>query len=328
MGQAEGTAILEMNGTVTMPVVSVPKDEVNQWRAATGLPLAMRVAMGWARYSPRAKGWMPRIIGRRFARGMKTTVRTRSGGVVAVDPANLDIYVRVALNGGVWERQIHDACCAVARPGDVVLDIGANAGIIAMDLAAHLKGDVRMFAFEPIPTLARTVALSAALNGLQDKITVSESMLGSSGGEASLFVPKHAIHASARSREAGAVELRRPVFTLDSLVRGGQIQHPDFIKIDVEGAELEVFRGAAELLRSRPPAIAFEADQNMERFGYHRADLIGFLSSCAPYRYYYITAHGFIATDKPDESLDDDHNNILAMPPGRPEPRFGVNPMR
>ncbi|MCC6676171.1 MAG: FkbM family methyltransferase [Phycisphaerales bacterium] len=312
----------------TMPVVTVPKAEAEQWRAASGQPLAMRAAMAWARYSPRAKGWMPRIIGRRFASGMKSTVRTRSGGIVAVDPANLDIYVRVVLNGGVWEKQIHDACCAVARPGDVVLDIGANAGIIAMDLAAHLKGDVRMFAFEPIPTLARTVALSAAINGLQDRITVSESMLGSAGGEASLFVPKHAIHASAKSREADAVELKRPVFTLDSLVESGQIPQPDFIKIDVEGAELEVFKGAAGLLRSRPPAIAFEADQNMQRFGYTRADLIGFLSGCSPYRYYYITAHGFTATDKPDESMDDDHNNLLALPPGRPEPRFGVNPVR
>lgn len=312
--------------TAPLSSVAVQPPPTERWSTSGGGPLPMKLAVAWSRYAPIARGYMPRLIGRRLGRGMRTTVRTRSGGLVAVDPQNLDIYVTMTLNGGLWERHIHEACYAVARPGDTIYDIGANAGIIGIDLASHLKGRVRMFAFEPIPSLARGVALSAAISGLSDRISVYEAMLGAAEGEASLFIPSHAIHASARSRESDAVELKRRVFRIDSLVETGQLPLPDLIKIDVEGAELEVFKGATETLRRARPAIIFEADENMSRFGYTRAELLRLLSDCVPYRYYYITPDGFKPVAGSDETYDDDHNNLLALPPDRPEPRFGTSP--
>jgi hypothetical protein len=156
--------------------VTIGTDEAQLWPGGSEMPL--RLALLWARFAPRAKAWMPRVIGRRFGRHMRATVRTASGGTLAVDPDNLDIYVHVTRLGGVWDRQVHEACNTVARPGDVVYDIGANAGVVTIDLAAHLKGDVHIFAFEPIPSLARGVALSAVLSGYGDAITVYEAMLG------------------------------------------------------------------------------------------------------------------------------------------------------
>ncbi len=313
----------------TLAAVSVSASDVDRWSRLSGRPLLMSLAMAWARYAPRAKGWTARQIGRWLGRRMTATIRTRSGGIVAVDSSNLDIYVSAMLSGGLWERHVHDACAAIVRPGDVVFDIGANAGIISIDLAAHLNGNLRLIAFEPIPSLARAVALSAALNGLSDRVTVYEAMLGSKEGEASLYIPRHAVHASARPRERGVLELRpprelkRPVYTLDALVGAGTIPAPDFIKVDVEGFELEVFRGAGEVLRSRMPPVVFEADTNMHRFGYTRRDLVASLSACGPYRFYYLTRRALRAADDLDEPLDEDHANMLALPPGRPVPSVG-----
>lgn len=307
----------------TMTAVSVPADDVRRWEAASGRPFLMSVAMAWARYAPRYKGLVPRVIGRRFGRGMRTTVRTRSGGTIAVDSNNLDIYATMMLRGGVWEPHIQDACQAVVRPGDIVFDIGANAGIVAIDLAARMKGNLTVIAFEPIPSLARCLALSAALSGLGRAITVYEAMLGATEGEASLFIPSHAVYASVRAR-GRAVELKRPMHTLDALVGRGAIPPPDFIKIDVEGGELEVFRGATDVLRRRRPAIIFEADQNMTRFGSTRRELVGLLADCAPYRFYYVTEHGFLPAEDLDSPVDHEHSNMLALPPDRPTPSLGA----
>lgn len=247
---------------------------------------------------------------------MQATLRTRSGGTVAVDPRNLDSYVTVENHKGVWEKQIHDALERVVKPGNVVYDIGANAGILTIDLAAHLRGDVTIIAFEPIPSLAHAVALSASINGFGDRIRVYDVMLGRREGEASLFVPRHSIHASARSREAGAVELRRRVMTLDGLIAARAIPPPDVVKIDVEGGEMEVFAGATNLLKTRPPFIIFEADMNMVRFGYTRADLLNAMTACARYTFMYVTPRGLIEAKDPTAELGDDFNNMIAVPPG------------
>jgi hypothetical protein len=55
----------------------------------------------------------------------------------------------------------------------------------------------------------------------------------------------------------------------------------------------------------------------MARFGYTRADLLNLLTSCAPYRFMYITPTGLVPMKEQVETISDDFNNILALPPGR-----------
>lgn len=303
--------------THVLTPVAIDTTEARQWTKHR--PLAFTAAIIWAEASPRAKGWMPRLIGRTMGRSMKTTLRTASGGTIAVDPRNLDIYTSVVRNGGVWEKRIHDVCKAVARPGDTVFDIGANAGMVAIDLAAHLKGDLTLIAFEPIPSLSRGIALSAYLSGFESNIRVYEAMLGEKPGRMTLYMPSHAIHASAVAREHESVELEREVFTLDELVESAAIPSPDLIKIDIEGGELGVFKGATRTLAASRPLIIFEADQNMARFGYGRRELVSLLASCAPYAFYYIFEHGVTPATDLDAPFTDDTTNMIALPPGRPE---------
>jgi FkbM family methyltransferase len=298
--------------------VTIDPSELHLWQTGAAQPVPWRIAYLLSRVMPRGKGWFPRVIGRSIGRGMRTTIRTRGGGVVAVDPPNLDVYVTVAKHGGVGEHQIHDALIAVVRPGDVVFDIGANAGIVSVDTLANMKGAIQLVAFEPIPSLAHAAALSGALSGYSDCLRVYEVMLGREEGETSLFVPRHSIHASAKAREAGSVELKRPVYTLDGLVTSGVLPEPDVIKIDVEGGELGVFAGGAEMLRRKQPTIIFEADENMERFGYTREDLLEMLRSYAPYLFMYVTTHGLVPMDGREKVSGDDANNMLAVTPGRP----------
>jgi FkbM family methyltransferase len=321
MAHAEPTVIPTSAKTLQPPMpVHIDEREAAQWSNAR--PLALSLAAAWARFAPRGKGWGARVIGRTIGKSMKATIRTASGGVVAVDPRNLDIYTTVICRNGVWEKIIHDTCKALARPGDVVFDIGANAGVVAMDLCAHLKGNLTLVGIEPIPSLAHNVALSARLSGFEKVVRVYEVMLGEREGDASLFIPRHAVHASAVSREADAVELKRRVCVLDQLVETGVIPGPQMIKIDVEGAELGVFKGALRMLAKYQPVIVFEADQNMTRFGYGRRQLVDLMSSAVQYRYFFITDHGFVPATDMDAPFTDDTTNMVAIPPGRDLPRF------
>ena len=59
------------------------------------LPLAFLCAYWWAKNAPRAKGWLPRRIGRSFGQNMTCYVPTRAGARLAVDPNNLDFYCLV-----------------------------------------------------------------------------------------------------------------------------------------------------------------------------------------------------------------------------------------
>ena len=79
---------------------------------------------------------------------------------------------------------------------------------------------------------------------------------------------------------------------IDTLVADGTIPAPAVIKIDVEGGELAAFRGAEETIRRHRPHIVFESDENTGRFGYTRSELLAYLESLAPYRFFSVSAAG------------------------------------
>ncbi len=296
----------------TLEPVAVDPSERERWSEAR--PFAFRVAYFLARYSPRGQGWFPRHIGARFCRDMRLLLRTEHDALIAVDPRSLDYYGMMLKLGGIVDAHVRDACLRMLRPGDVFYDIGANAGLISIEVAKAMRGEVRVVAFEPQPRLAHVTALSGMLNGFRDW-RVYAIMLGREAGNADLFIPAATIHASAISRQRGAPSITCPVRPLDALVKGGVIPPPQVIKIDVEGGERDVFAGAAETIRSHQPSIVFEADANQERFGYGRRELLEQLGGLAPYRFHFLRGKDLV----PAEGRIDDptFTDMIAIPAQR-----------
>jgi FkbM family methyltransferase len=146
------------------------------------------------------------------------------------------------------------------RGGDIVCDIGANKGSFVFWLSAWVR-DGRVVAFEPQPDLARSLREVCGMIGL-DNVKVEAKAVYSQSGDQELFLP--AGHQPGASLHHPAAEgkdfttLSVPVVTLDEYFNPND--RVTLLKIDVEGAELEVFKGAERLLRQQAPLLVFECE--------------------------------------------------------------------
>jgi FkbM family methyltransferase len=161
---------------------------------------------------------------------------------------------------GTLEIPVQEAFRRHVPAGAVVYDIGANVGFYSL-LAARLAGpDGRVYAFEPAPGNAAAVRANAAAN-YPDRITVLELALGKSPGRAALSIPADSswayLERYAPDRSSGAT-VQVEVATIDRLVADGTVMAPQLVKIDVEGAELDVLAGMKETMRRFQPVIVCE----------------------------------------------------------------------
>ncbi len=145
----------------------------------------------------------------------------------------------------------------LVRPGAVILDIGANFGFYALTFARALARRTRIIAFEPFPSTFRRLSANIALNGLQDVIEAHPVALSDREGRARMWSRPDNSGASAVLDE-GTIEV--PVTTLDGFTREAGLDRLDLIKIDVEGHEESVMRGASDVIVRHHPVLLVEID--------------------------------------------------------------------
>lgn len=219
----------------------------------------------------------------------------------------------VRLPFGAWWLASHDSCghvilsgsyessewqfaARVLRRGMTALDIGAHHGYYTLLFSNRTGAEGGVIAFEPSPRERRKLMRHLRINGCKN-VKVEPVALGSTEGEEELFVVE--------SWETGCNSLRPPdvpqpvrrvrvsVTRLDAYVEREKIPHVDFIKLDVEGGELEVLKGAAGVLRSRPrPIILCEVyDLRTRPWGYAAEEIVEYLSAFG-YRWFEPKAAG------------------------------------
>lgn len=150
------------------------------------------------------------------------------------------------------------------RAGDVVCDVGANKGSYLYWLARWC-GDGRLIAFEPQPSLARRLSELCATLRFRN-VVVEPKAVYSSSGELELFVPDgHQPGASLLCPSGKFTTVHVPVVTLDDYF--DEQVRISAMKIDVEGAELHVLRGAERILRDHRPLIVVECEERHHASG-------------------------------------------------------------
>ncbi|MEA2218703.1 MAG: hypothetical protein QOJ35_1329 [Solirubrobacteraceae bacterium] len=157
---------------------------------------------------------------------------------------------------GTHEIQVQQAIVRSARSGDHVWDVGANIGYIALVAARIVGPGGRVLAIEPDPQCAAAVRANAALNGLAS-IEVLEAAASDRSGSAELVVVRDRLWSRLASVGDHHLGERRVVVRTVALddVEGPP---PALVKIDVEGAELDVVAGMSRLLREVRPLVICE----------------------------------------------------------------------
>lgn len=170
------------------------------------------------------------------------------------------------------------------KPGTVFLDVGANVGFYSIPIGRVLKTlHGRVEAFEPFLENAARVETLIARNELEGVVTLHR--YGLSDADAEFAIHKGADERGATGNayladnDGAATTIVVRTRRLDDVAREYGWTRCDLLKIDVEGFEMQVFRGGVEFLKRTRPIIVLEAnDYWMKERGWTLADLLAFFT--------------------------------------------------
>ncbi len=148
--------------------------------------------------------------------------------------------------------------------GETVFDVGGYEGVFTLFFASRVGPRGRVVTFEPNPRNVARITENVRLNGFAH-VLVRQLAVGSAPGQASLVFPADETArgsidtriANQIKQEHGVVTVDVAVDTLDRQVAAG-LPEPDFVKLDVEGLELDVLHGMHALLERRHPRLYIE----------------------------------------------------------------------
>lgn len=145
------------------------------------------------------------------------------------------------------------------KSGNIVFDVGANIGIYSLLASKSLGKDGQIYSFEPSETAFERLNINVNLNNFKNIITIKEGVSDITG-ECSFYVCEDDAYNSIGSQpmKSPLRSITIPTTTIDDFVIKHNIKNVNIIKVDTEGAEYLVFKGAINTLENFKPIIFFE----------------------------------------------------------------------
>jgi FkbM family methyltransferase len=160
-----------------------------------------------------------------------------------------------------YEPQLSALIDLIVPDNGVFYDVGSNWGWFSLMLASRTGYRGHIHAFEPFPSTFKDLASVVEQAGVGQRVRCHNVALLDRTGAASIYLPDH-IHSGnatvATETKGGNAAIQTA--TLDSF----STEPPDVMKIDVEGAELQVFTGGKEMLQKQKPIILFENRRELD----------------------------------------------------------------
>lgn len=223
-------------------------------------------------------------------------VSTRWGFRIAASPRDYLTYAIYFYRE--YECAMSQFISSHLRPGQVAMDLGANHGWFSLLMSSAVGPTGKVYSFEPYPPLYASLRSNILLNG-HDWVVPNAVAIANKSGLASFVIPELALpdrdkfldecsgvgHLSTSAAD-GQVEV--PITTLDDYVSEKGIRSLQIVKIDVEGAELDVLTGGETSITSLHPIIVIEYNQvTALREGYSIKDVDTMLKEYGYDRYTY-----------------------------------------
>jgi len=221
---------------------------LKSWRARSGFVLSEAAAR---------VGVPERLLQR-----LRAQVHGRYDGVLGsyeLRPGTLDAWGVHGSN----EAQTHAMIGkTIVGPGGIMIDVGGYIGYFSLRYRHRFD---HIYVFEPFPANADALARNIALNQAEQSVTLVRAGVAATAGIRSFYLQENDTHSLVQGSKSHRIEIN--VVTLDGFVASQNID-PDqirLIKIDVEGAELDVLKGAASVLKKGRPQIVTEANTEEDR---------------------------------------------------------------
>jgi len=165
---------------------------------------------------------------------------------------------------GSYEASLTTFMRRTIHPGMTTIDAGANFGYFTVLMAQRVGPTGRVHAFEPLSHLRRRCAENLARNALADRVTLHHEALGDRDAELTFsFAAPEASNQGMGSLKLSSHPMLAehqtvPVRQLDSLASDLALERLDFLKADIQGAEIDMLAGAAETIREFRPMMVLE----------------------------------------------------------------------
>ena len=213
---------------------------------------------------------LPRPLALRFCQGRPRVARLLPAGIRTELPNYLGEYkvfldttfpIEREMVSGLYDDRTLAIFRRHVKPGDVCIDAGANVGALTLALAQLCGPEGLVLAVEPgTPNFSKLQRNVGGNRQLADRVRTFQVGLGEQEGVLH-WEEDAANRGNAFLRTSGGSETVR-VTTLDALLKQcPEAKRVDFIKIDVEGMELDVLRGAEQTIRAHRPKIYFESQR-------------------------------------------------------------------
>ena len=164
---------------------------------------------------------------------------------------SLEDYIQRSVYLGTYERRESSLIKRHLTSGMTFLDVGANIGYYSLMAAAVAGPSGRIVAFEPNPHIFNHFKRTIEKNRISH-ITLEQYALADAAGTCELFVPIEAGNNTATMiANEGGSPVSVPVITLDDYLDRNDIEHVDFMKIDVEGYEPRIIAGAQATIKAK-----------------------------------------------------------------------------
>lgn len=220
-------------------------------------------------------------------------------GTVLLDMRDVGsfMWLNYALDGHQPEEALMAVLRAIARPGQVMWDIGANVGMVsALCCGAGFRFS-RVETFEPNPALHGRLCFLFDASPL---VRVHQVALGDREAVLPLNLkPGDSLRSS--FVEPGSTSVPVPLMTGDALVQAGTAEAPDIIKIDTEGFEAQTIAGLSGVIKDRKPCLLLEESSDVDSI-IEQGCLQG-------YRRLYITSDGHLTENAAHPNRS--HNGAL-----------------
>lgn len=221
-----------------------------------------------------------------------------------------------------YEGMVERVYRAVLRPGDCAVDIGAHTGRHTVPMAQAVGAGGRVLAFEPLPDCRRTLqAIVAGAIGSAEVEIRGEALSDRDGRASFVAVREFPEYSGLRRRtydtEVETAEIEVETRRLDAFL--DRLSRVALIKLDAEGAEYPILRGARRLLRRDRPVVCFEfGDNSLVSYDHTSRDMADLLAEerlrILSIRGDELDAAAFVASSAEQRLWD-----YVAVPTERPE---------